>query len=145
MPELSVLIPMLNPRDEVKCLDDLDRQSFSAFEILIQDEESATKGGTLVSNGQTSRNLCFWTIANALRKDNLNLISEILYDEAAVSGRTIHPRDDIFTRRFAGHCDFGDSARYVTRFWGCNMGVRMEVFDTLRGRNELIPSGHEEL
>ena len=59
MPELSVLIPMLNPRDEVKCLDDLDRQSFSAFEILIQDEESATKGGTLVSNGQTSRNLLF--------------------------------------------------------------------------------------
>jgi GT2 family glycosyltransferase len=145
MADLSVIIPTLKPRNQIECLDVLERQSFTDFEVLVQNEDSATKARNAGIKRASAEKLVFLDDDSHPREGYLERISEVLDREAAVAGKTVHARDDIFAKRFAGHYDFGDSARYVTRFWGCNMAVRKEVFDTVGMWDESIPWGHEEI
>jgi GT2 family glycosyltransferase len=63
--------------------------------------------------------------------------------EAVVTGKIIHPRNDVI-KRFTGHYDQGSQSRYVLRFWGCNVACRKEVFDDVGMWDEDIGWGHEE-
>lgn len=145
MTEISVIIPTLKPRDEVECLDYLDADSFSDYEVCLQDESTATAARNAGIERAAADKLVFLDDDSRPRDGYLSRMSEIFEEERAVAGRTVHPRDDVFAGSFTNHYDFGDEPRYVTRFWGCNMGVHRDVFETVGGWDESIPWGHEEL
>jgi len=145
VPELSVIIATLKPRSEVECLDALDRDSFTDYEILLQDEDTATTARNAGIERAGARKLVFLDDDSQPRKGYLSRVAQTLDHEDAVAGRTVHPRDDIFAERFAGSYDFGDQPRYVSRFWGCNMAVRRRVFEAVGGWDESISWGHEEI
>ncbi|TKX82479.1 glycosyltransferase family 2 protein, partial [Halorubrum sp. SS5] len=42
MTDISVIIPTLKPRDEVECIDHLESNSFSDYEVCLQSEPTAT-------------------------------------------------------------------------------------------------------
>lgn len=145
MIDISVIIPTLKPREEVECLEALESNAFSDYEVCLQSESTATSARNAGIERAQSDKLVFLDDDSRPRDGYLARMSEILEAETAVAGRTVHPRDDIFADHFTKHYDFGDSARYVTRFWGCNMAVHRDVFDAVGGWDEDIPWGHEEI
>ncbi|TKX54917.1 glycosyltransferase family 2 protein [Halorubrum sp. SP3] len=145
MTDISVIIPTLKPRDEVECIDHLESNSFSDYEVCLQSEPTATSARNAGIERAESDKLVFLDDDSRPREGYLARMSELFETETAVAGRTVHPRDDIFAGNLTKHYDFGDEPRYVTRFWGCNMGVRRAVFDEVGGWDEEIPWGHEEL
>mgnify|MGYP000047144490 CR=1 FL=1 len=145
MTEISVIIPTLKPRDEVECLESLEGGTFSDYEVLLQDEHTATAARNAGIERAAADKLVFLDDDSRPRADYLARIAEVFEHEAAIAGRTVHPNDDIFASHLTKHYDFGPTPRYVTRFWGCNMAVHRDVFDAVGGWDERIPWGHEEL
>ncbi|WP_435348863.1 glycosyltransferase family 2 protein [Haloarchaeobius sp. HRN-SO-5] len=143
MVELSVIIASLKPRAEIEALDHLEREAFTDYEVIVRDDETVTKARNEGVERANADKLVFLDDDSRPQEGYLSRVSDILDREAAVAGRTIHPRDDVFAL-VASHYDFGDTGRYVTRFWGCNMAVRAEVFDAVGGWDEAITWGHEE-
>jgi glycosyltransferase involved in cell wall biosynthesis len=144
MPELSVVVPTLKPRSEVECVRYLDRQSFADYEVLLQDEPRATVARNRGIERAAADKLVFLDDDSRPREGYLARAADLLDREAVVAGRSVHPRDDVFARRFTGHYDRGDTSRYVTRFWGHNVVARKEVFETVGPWDERITWGHEE-
>lgn len=145
MPDLSVIIPTLKPPDQVECLDHLAANGFSDYEVCLQSESTATAARNAGIERAESDKLVFLDDDSRPRDGYLARMSEVFETETAVAGRTVHPRDDVFAGTLTNHYDFGDEPRYVTRFWGCNMGVHRDVFDEIGGWDEGIPWGHEEV
>jgi glycosyltransferase involved in cell wall biosynthesis len=145
MPEISVIIPTLKPPEEVECLEYLAADAFSDYEVCLQGESTATSARNAGIERAEADKLVFLDDDSRPRPGYLSRMVEIFETETAVAGRTVHPRDDIFAGHFTNHYDFGDEPRYVTKFWGCNMGVHRDVFESVGGWDESIPWGHEEL
>jgi GT2 family glycosyltransferase len=145
MTDISVIIPTLKPPDEVECLDHLAANSFSDYEVCLQHESTATSARNAGIERAEADKLVFLDDDSRPRDGYLARMSEVFETETAVAGRTVHPRDDVFAGSLTDHYDFGDEPRYVTRFWGCNMGVHRDVFDEVGGWDEGIPWGHEEV
>lgn len=143
MPEISVIIPTLKPKDDIESVQRLEEQSFDDYEVLVQSEDSATKARNEGIRRASAEKLVFLDDDSLPTEGYLERVSELLDSESVVTGRIIHPRDDII-KRFTGHYDQGPEARYVTRFWGCNAASRKEVFDEVGMWNEDIAWGHEE-
>jgi len=145
MPEISVIVPSLKPRDEVECIEALERQSFTDFEVLVQHENRATAARNEGIKRANAEKLVFLDDDSRPREGYLSGMADTLENEAAVVGRTVHPRDDIFAHRFAGRYDLGDEPRYITHLLGCNMAVRKEIFEEVGLWDEGISWGHEEV
>lgn len=145
MTDISVIIPTLNSSDDVECLEYLERNSFSDYEVCLQGEDGVTAARNAGIERATADKLVFLDDDSRPREGYLERMSRVLENEAVVAGKTIHPRDDIFRRHFTNHYTFGDEPRYVTRFWSCNMGIRRAVFDAVGKWDEDITWGHEEV
>ena len=143
MTELSVIVPTLKSKDEVESVARLKQHEFSDYEVLVQGEDSATKARNEGIRRASAEKLVFLDDDSLPVEGYLQRVSDLLDREAVVTGKIIHPRDDVI-KRFTGHYDQGDQARYVTRFWGCNAACRKEVFDDAGMWNEDITWGHEE-
>jgi glycosyltransferase involved in cell wall biosynthesis len=143
MVELSVIIPTLKARDDVEAAARLESQSGADFEVLIQRESSATKARNAGIERAEADKLVFLDDDSLPTDGYLERVAALLEREAVVTGKIIHPRDDVVAR-FTGHYDQGDEPKYVTRFWGCNAACRREVFDRVGGWDERISWGHEE-
>jgi GT2 family glycosyltransferase len=143
MPELSIIVPTLKPREEIESVARLEQHEFSDYEVLVQNEDSATKARNEGIRRASAEKLVFLDDDSLPVEGYLDLVSDLLEREAVVTGRIIHPHDDIIDR-FTGHYDQGSRPRYVTQFWGCNAACRKEVFDDAGMWNEDITWGHEE-
>jgi GT2 family glycosyltransferase len=143
MTELSIIIATMRPRDRIVCLDHLSRQDFDDYEVIVRDDERVTVARNEGIKRANAEKLVFLDDDSRPAEGYLEHISNLLDDEAAVAGKIVHPRNDVI-KRFTGHYAPAESAKYVTRFWGCNMGVRREVFDTVGMWDENITWGHEE-
>lgn len=142
--KLSVVVPTLKSRDELKVTESLEACPFDEYELLVQDEEPVTRARNAGIGRAQSARIVFLDDDSRVQEGFLERAAETLEEEMAFAGRTIHPKNDIFARQFTGHYSFGDEPRYVDRFWGCNMGVRKEVFDVVGGWDDEIGWGHEE-
>lgn len=143
MSEISVIIPTLKPKGEIESVARLEEQSFTDYEVLIQSEDSATKARNEGIRRANAEKLVFLDDDSLPTDGYLERVSALLNRESVVTGKIVHPRDDII-KRFTGHYDQGPVPRYVTRFWGCNAACRKEVFDEVGMWNEDISWGHEE-
>lgn len=143
MADVSVVVPSRKPTDEIAPLTTTEWASTRGVEVLIQREPSVTAARNEGIRRAAADKLVFLDDDSTPAAGYLSRVSDVLDREAAVAGRTVHPRDDIF-KRLADHYDFGETGRYVTRFWGCNMAVRKDVFETVGVWDEHIPWGHEE-
>ncbi|AQL44456.1 family 2 glycosyl transferase [Halorientalis sp. IM1011] len=144
MPELSVIVPSLSPPSELPVVQRLDRTASADFELLVRDDQTVTAARNAGIRRASADKLVFLDDDSRPCEGYLSRAASVLDREAAVAGRTVHPRDDVFARRLTGHYDFGPESRYVDRFWGCNMAVRADVFDTVGTWNEGFSWGHEE-
>ncbi|OYR49862.1 glycosyltransferase family 2 protein [Halorubrum sp. Ea8] len=146
MVAVSVVIPTLKPREDVKSVEYLRRGDFDDYEELIQDEHPVTRARNAGIERASADKIVFLDDDSRPRPEYLSRANETLDREAAVAGRTIHPRDDIFSRHFTDHYEFwiGDESAYVDHFWGCNMAVRAEVFEDVGYWDEQMGWGHEE-
>jgi GT2 family glycosyltransferase len=144
MTEVSVIVPTLKSRDELECLPPLERDDFSDFEVIVRDDESATKARNEGIKRASADKLVFLDDDSRPRKGYLERAASVLDREAAVAGKIVHPRDDVFARHFTAHYSRGDEPTYVDYFWGCNMALRREVLEEVGAWNERIEWGHEE-
>lgn len=144
MVAISVVVPALEPPEEIAAVRALRRGDFTDYEVLVTDDTPVTRARNVGIERAKADKIVFLDDDSRPTSDYLERAADVLDREAAFAGRTVHPRDDIFARRFAGHYDRGDSPRYVERFWGNNMGVRREVFETVGGWDENMGWGHEE-
>ncbi|WP_435074278.1 glycosyltransferase family 2 protein [Halorubrum sp. HHNYT27] len=143
MPELSIIVPTLKPKDEIESVERLEQHDFTDYEVLVQSEDSATKARNAGIRRANAEKLVFLDDDSLPVEGYLERVSELLDREAVVTGKIVHPRNDVI-KRFTGHYDQGSKPRYVTRFWGCNAACRKEVFDDAGMWNEDITWGHEE-
>ncbi|WP_241881520.1 glycosyltransferase family 2 protein [Halorubrum sp. Ib24] len=143
MPELSIIVPTLKPKDEVESVARLEQHEFSDYEVLVQSEDSATKARNAGIRRASAEKLVFLDDDSMPVEGYLDRVSDLLEREAVVTGKIIHPRNDVI-KRLTSHYDQGSDPRYVTRFWGCNAACRKEVFDDAGMWNEDITWGHEE-
>ena len=143
MPEISVIVPTFIPKAEIESIARLEQQSFTDYEVLVQNEDSATKARNEGIRRASAEKLVFLDDDSLPTDGYLQRVADLLERESVVTGKIIHPRDDII-KQFTGHYDQGPEPRYVTRFWGCNVACRKEVFDAVGMWNEDITWGHEE-
>lgn len=143
MPELSIIVPTLKPKDEIESVARLEQHEFTDYEVLVQSEDSATKARNEGIRRANAEKLVFLDDDSLPVEGYLERVSDLLDREAVVTGKIIHPRNDVI-KRFTSHYDQGSRPRYVTRFWGCNAACRKEVFDDAGMWNEDIAWGHEE-
>jgi len=142
--EISIVIPTLKSPDELEVTASLAACTLDDYEVLVQDEEPVTRARNAGIDRASADKIVFLDDDSRVQEGYLSQVAETLESEIAYAGRTVHPRDDVFASDFTGHYDFGDEPRYVDRFWGCNMGVRREVFEAVGGWDENIGWGHEE-
>lgn len=146
MVAVSVVIPTLKSREDIESVEYLRRGNFTDYEVLIQDEYPVTRARNAGIERASAEKIVFLDDDSRPRPEYLLRANETLDREAAVAGRTIHPRDDVFSRHFTDHYEFwlGDEATHVDYFWGCNMAVRKEVFKDVGYWDEQMGWGHEE-
>jgi GT2 family glycosyltransferase len=142
--DVSVVIPSLDPPEEIEAIDHLDRCSFDDYEVLVRDEVPVTRARNAGASAARADKLVYLDDDSRPREDYLTRVSKALDTEDALAGRTIHPRNDIFAGDLTNHYDFGPDPRYVDRFWGCNMAIRADVLADVGGWDELMGWGHEE-
>ena len=143
MVELSVIIPTLKSRPEIESVRRLEEQQYDDYEVLVQREDSATKARNEGIKRAATEKLVFLDDDSLPTDGYLAHVAELLEREAVVTGKIVHPRDDVVAR-FTSHYDRGDEPKYVTRFWGCNAAARREVFENVGLWDEQITWGHEE-
>lgn len=144
MPDVSVIIATLKPRDEIECIPYLERGTFDDYEVIVRNDDRVTTARNEGIRQAKADKLVFLDDDSHPCADYLEHAAEVLEREAAYAGKVVHPRDDIFAKHFTPHYSFGETPRYVTRFWGCNMGIHRDVFDDVGLWDENITWGHEE-
>lgn len=144
MVAISVVVATLESPEDTDVMQALEAQSFTDYEVLFRDEYPVTKARNAGVSAAASDKIVFLDDDSRPRPGYLRQAAALLETEAAYAGRTVHPRDDVFAEHFTGHYDWGDDPRYVDHFWGCNMGVRREVFGAVGGWDEQMGWGHEE-
>lgn len=144
MVKISVVVASLEPAEEIAAVQCLDQGSFTDYEVLVRDDAPVTRARNEGIKRASADKIVFLDDDSRPTSGYLERAVDVLDREAAFAGRTIHLRDDIFARHFTGHYDRGNSPRYVQRFWGNNMGIRREVFETVGGWDENMGWGHEE-
>lgn len=142
--ELSVVVPTIRPRSEIEVVRYLDRCEFQDYEVIIRDDVPVTKARNEGYKRASAQKILFLDDDSMPRNGYLEEASKTLEEEAAVVGRTVHPRPDMFAGQLTAHYSFGDEPKYVDRFWGCNMGMRKEVLEAVGGWDENMGWGHEE-
>lgn len=142
--ELSVVIPTVRPRSEVTAIEYLDRCAFDEYEVILCDDVPVTRARNEGYRRAEAEKILFLDDDSMPRDGYLAEAAETLDDAAAVTGRTVHPRDDVFAGQLTNHYDFGPEPCSVEHFWGCNMGMRKEALDAVGGWDETMGWGHEE-
>lgn len=142
--DLSVVIPTIKPRSEIEALEYLEQCDFQDYEVIVRDDVPVTKARNEGYRRASAEKIIFLDDDSKPRPGYLTEASKTLEREPAVAGKTIHPRDDLFSGQLTAHYSFGDEPAYVDRFWGCNMGARKEVLDAVGGWDEAMGWGHEE-
>jgi glycosyltransferase involved in cell wall biosynthesis len=144
MVSVSVVVATLLPYDELDVVESLERGTYDDYEVVVRDDYPVCKARNEGIKRASADKIVFLDDDSRPRTDYLERAVETLERAPAYSGRTIHPRSDVFARHFTAHYDRGDEPRYVDTFWGNNMGVRREVFDAVGGWDENMGWGHEE-
>lgn len=142
--ELSIVVPTIRPRSEMEVIEHLDRCPFEDYEVIVRDDVPVTRARNEGYRRARAEKILFLDDDSMPREGYLEAASRTLDSEAAVAGRTVHPRQDVFAGQLTSHYDFGDEPGYVDRFWGCNMGMRREALDAVDGWDETMGWGHEE-
>ena len=144
MAEVSVIVATIKDRDQIECIPAFERDEFTDYEVIVRDDTPVTKARNEGIRRASAAKLVFLDDDSRPHEGYLTEAARVLDGEAAVAGKIIHPRDDVFSRHYTGHYSNGDNPTYVDRFWGCNMAVRKEVFDTVGMWDEDMGWGHEE-
>ncbi|OLZ39513.1 family 2 glycosyl transferase [Natrinema saccharevitans] len=144
MTELSVIVPTRDATGDIDARSSLDPDPDIDYEVIVRDDPIVTSARNEGIKRASAEKLVFLDDDSRPCDGYLSRVRDVLEREAAVAGKTVHPGDDVFAKRLTDHYDFGETSRYVTRFWGCNMAVRKEVFDHVGLWDERISWGHEE-
>ena len=142
--ELSVVIPTINSPTEIDVLPCLEACDFEDYEVIIRGDTPVTKARNEGYKRATAEKIVYLDDDSMPKNGYLSAAAETLEEKAAVAGRTIHPRNDMFAGQLTAHYDFGDDPRNVKYFWGCNMGIRRETLEAVGGWDERMGWGHEE-
>ncbi len=142
--DISVVIPTVRPAAKVEAIRHLEACTFDDYEVIVRDDVPVTKARNEGHRRAAADKILFLDDDSMPRDGYLRKASRTLEEHAAVAGRTVHPRDDVFSGQLTAHYSFGDEPRYVNRFWGCNMGIRREALEAVGGWDETMGWGHEE-
>lgn len=142
--DVSVIIPTLKSPSEIEAVEYLERGTFDDYEVVVSDAYPVTRARNEGIERASADKLVFLDDDSRPRENYLERASKTLEEQYAVAGRIFHPRDDIFRKYFTAHYSHGDYPKTVDRFWGCNMALRREVFETVGGWDEQMGWGHEE-
>lgn len=145
MPELTVVIITQKDREEIACLPPLYESEYSDFEIVISRTDGVGRARNAGIEAASSGKLVFLDDDSRPQPGYLPLAATLLEKYPLVSGRVIHPEDDLFADIAANRgYDHGTRPKFVGTLVGCNMLMRKEVFDVVGQFNENIAWGHVE-
>ena len=142
--DISVVVPSIKPPSEIVVTEYLDRCSHEDYEVITRDDYPVTRARNEGYKQANAEKIVFLDDDSMPRDGYLTEASKTLETEDAVTGKTVHPRDDLFSGQLTSHYTFGNGPRNVNRFWGCNMGMRKEALDAVGGWDENMGWGHEE-
>lgn len=144
MVEVSVVVATIKDRDQVECIPTFERGEFTDYEVIVRGETPVTNARNEGIRRANAEKIVFLDDDSRPHAGYLAEAARVLSEEVAVAGKVIHPRDDVFGRHYTDHYSHGDAPMYVDRFWGCNMALRKEAFDTVGMWDENMGWGHEE-
>ena len=142
MPEISVIIPTLDPDKDFGWERKLEAADVEG-EIIVYTEGSAAAARNKGIEEARGDKLVFLDDDSVPKGDYFDHVSELLDEYPAVAGRvcdTGHP----FTRGLSNQYDQGDHGHITETVVGCNMAIRSEVLEDVGGFDERLPYGHEE-
>jgi len=154
VPEVSVVVCTLAPREAVDCLAVLDAQPFDDYEVLLRDDPGLAQARNAGIEAARADKIVFLDDDAVPHENYLAAAVDALAENAIVAGRVFHPGVGVVSH-FCGGYDRGDERHYVTPepgsfrrgstgVTGCNMAFRREVFETVGGFDERFEWGHEE-
>ena len=144
MVAISVVTATLESRRDVEPIAILEEHAFDDYEVILCDESPVTRARNAGVERADGDKIVFLDDDSEPEPGYLERANEVLENEAAYAGRTVHAYDDMFRKHFTNHYDWGPEPLYVDSFWGCNMGIRRDVFETVGGWDEEMGWGHEE-
>lgn len=142
--DISVVVPTLKPPTEIAVTEYLSQCSHEDYEVIVRDDYPVTRARNEGYKQANAEKILFLDDDSMPRDGYLTEASKTLETEAAVAGKTLHPRDDVFAGQLTSHYSFGEDPQYVDRFWGCNMGMTKDALDAVGGWDENMGWGHEE-
>jgi len=142
MPELSIIIPTLDPDVDFSWEQKLEAADDEG-EIIVCTEGSAAAARNQGIREADGDKLVFLDDDSVPKGDYFERVSELLDEYPAVTGR-IHDTGSPYTRGLSDQYDQGDHGHVTDTVVGCNMAIRREVLEDVGGFNERLPYGHEE-
>ena len=142
MPDISIIIPTLDPNPRFPWEEDLEASSVDA-EVIVRDDPSASGARNAGIEEASADKLVFLDDDSVPRSGYFETVSELLEDHPAVTGRIVDTGWR-YTRGISGQYDQGDQGQVTNVVVGCNMAFRRSVIEDVGGFDERLPYGHEE-
>lgn len=142
MPELSIIIPTLDPDRDFSWEPKLEEAEVEC-ELLVCAEGSAAAARNKGIREASGEKLVFLDDDSVPKGDYFDRVAELLDEHPAVTGR-IHDTGSSYTRGLSGQYDQGDNGHVTDTVVGCNMAIRRAVLEDVGGFDERLPYGHEE-
>lgn len=145
MTEISIIIPSLEPPDEIKTRPYFEECNYEDYEVIVRADEGASTARNRGVEEAESDKLVFIDDDSTPQPGYIERMSARLDEYPMVAGRTIDPKEDYFTRLARNEwCDQGDEPHLTTKAVGNNMACRREVFEAVGGFDEELEWGHED-
>lgn len=142
MPDISIIIPTLDPDPQFSWERDLAASSVDA-EVIVRDDPSASGARNAGIEAATTDKLVFLDDDSVPRPGYFELVSELLDEHHAVTGRIVDTGWR-YTRGLSSQYDQGEEGHVTDVVVGCSMAFRREVLEDVGGFDDRLPYGHEE-
>ncbi|WP_336359693.1 glycosyltransferase family 2 protein [Haladaptatus sp. ZSTT2] len=144
MVELSIIIPTLLAPEDIPCVQALEKQDFTDYEVVVRGDKGASRARNEAITRAKADKLVFLDDDSIPRPGYLDAVSAALDRHPVVAGRVFQPADAPITHKRLPWYDQGDEEKPTDLIVGCNMAMRREVIDAVGGFNEIFHHGHEE-
>lgn len=144
MSSISVIVYTHKNHKSHPCLQALREQTFKDFELVIVDSSKGVSAARNEGIRRSTGDIAAFTEADGIpAPDWVERIRYHMKDEYGITGRVVHPRDDVY-KILNDQFDQGDEEKYTRVISGGNMAFRRDVFDRVGLFDESIDWGHNE-
>lgn len=145
MKSLSVVVYTIKHHKEQPCFEALEKQTCKDFELIVVDGSNGVSRARNEGIKKAKCDIIAFTEADGQpAPDWVEKILKNMKNEMGITGRVVHPRNDVYKTIQDKAMNIGDEEKYTNMLSGGNMAFRKEVFENVGLFNEQIYWGHNE-